>query len=271
MGGHLPIRPKRARELLPIFTREVTAMEIRDGFIVGIFNYCDRWCETCAFTSRCRLFADVVEMDAKADPNLKEVADAPPLPEEMPVPSDVEGPPAPPSWMKDMIQEMNAAAEDPTIVVDPPPQPPPEHLLIEARADDYFTRAHGWLRARSIAMNDPADPCAVINWFHLQIVVKVHRAIRGLAEGGPDVRDWPPDHDGSAKVALLGIDRSHAAWLVAIERGVVTRAEAEPFVADLVWLGDSLERVFPNARAFVRPGLDEPDEVSMLIAREGTL
>ena len=23
-------------------------MEIRDGFIVGIFNYCDRWCETCA-------------------------------------------------------------------------------------------------------------------------------------------------------------------------------------------------------------------------------
>src|SRR6185503_16937586 len=25
-------------------------VEVRDGFIVGIFNYCDRWCETCAFT-----------------------------------------------------------------------------------------------------------------------------------------------------------------------------------------------------------------------------
>jgi hypothetical protein len=246
-------------------------MEIRDGFIVGIFNYCDRWCETCAFTSRCRLFADVAEMDAKLDPSLKEVAEAPPLPEEMPASSEVEGPPPPPPWMKDMIQEMNAAAEDPTIVVDPPPQPPAGHLLIEARADDYFTRAHGWLRARSIAMNDPADPCAVINWFHLQIVVKVHRAIRGRAEDRPEFRDWPPDHDGSAKVALLGIDRSHAAWLVAIERGLVTRAEADPFVADLVWLGDALERVFPNARAFVRPGLDEPGEVSMLIAREGAL
>jgi hypothetical protein len=246
-------------------------MEIRDGFIVGIFNYCDRWCETCAFTSRCRLFADVAEMDARHDPNLKEVVEAPPLPEEVRVPSGVEAPPLPSQWMKDLIQEMNEAADDPTLAVDPPPQPPPAHLLIEARADDYFTRAHGWLRERSIVMNDPADPIAVINWFHLQIVVKVHRAIRGLAEDGPRFRDWPPDHDGSAKVALLGIERSHAAWLIAIERGAVTRAEAEPFVSDLVWLGDALEGVFPNARAFVRPGLDEPEEVSMLIAREGRL
>jgi len=238
-------------------------MEIQDGFIVGIFNYCDRWCETCAFTSRCRLFADVAEIEAKLDPNLKDVVDAPPLPEEVP--------PPPPQWMTDMIQETNDAPNDPTLVVDPPREPPPEHRLIEARADDYFARAHAWLRARSIVLNDPGDPCAVINWFHLQIVVKVHRAIRGLAEHGHEAYDWPPDHDGSAKAALLGIDRSHAAWLVAIERGIVTRADAAPFVADLVSLGDALERVFPNARAFVRPGLDEPDEVSMLIAREGQL
>jgi hypothetical protein len=240
-------------------------MEIRDGFIVGIFNYCDRWCETCAFTSRCRLFADVAEIEARLDPNLKDVADAPPLPEDMP--------PPPPQWMKETIQEMNEAASDSALAVDLPPraEPPPEHLLIEARADDYFTRAHAWLRTRAIALNDAGDPCAVINWFHLQIVVKVHRAIRGLAEHGPEAHDWPPDHDGSAKVALLGIDRSHAAWLDTIERGLVTRADAEPFITDLVWLGDTLERVFPNARAFVRPGLDEPDEVLMLMAREGGL
>jgi hypothetical protein len=237
-------------------------MEIRDGFIIGIFNYCDRWCETCAFTSRCRLFADVAEIEAKLDPNLKEVVDAPSPPEEVPPPEQ---------WMTEMLQEMNDAENDPMRTVDPPREPPPEHRLIEARADDYFTRVHTWLRPRSIVLNDPGDPVAVINWFHLQIVVKVHRAIRGLAGDGPPFRDWPPDHDGSAKVALLGIDRSHAAWLIAIERGVITRAEADTFVSDLVWLGDSLERVFPKARAFVRPGLDEPDEVSMLIAREGSL
>jgi hypothetical protein len=239
-------------------------MEVRDGFIVGIFNYCDRWCETCAFTSRCRLFADVAEIEAKLDPNLKQVVDAPPLPEEIP--------PPPPQWVKEMIQDMNAAADDPTLETEEHRrQPPPEHLLIEARADDYFTRAHAWLSARAFPLNDVADPCAVINWFHLQIVVKVHRAIRGLAEDQPSDRDWPADYDGSAKVALLGIERSHTAWLDATERGVIVRSDAEGFIADLAWLGDALECVFPNARAFVRPGFDEPDEVSMLVAREGAL
>jgi len=240
-------------------------MEIRDGFIVGIYNFCDRWCETCAFTSRCRLFADVAEIEAKCDPNLKDVVDAPPLPQDVP--------PPPPKWMQELIDEMNQAADDPAAAEAYDRQrrkPPPEHLLIEGRADDYFTRAHTWLRARdSIAVNDPSDPCAVINWFHTQILVKIHRALYGLAEDDPRERDWPPDHDGSAKIALLGIDRSHAAWLTLVERRLATDADVAPFVADLVWLGDHLERVFPNARGFVRPGLDEPDEVSMLLAKEG--
>ena len=27
-----------------------------DNFIPEIFNYCDRWCERCTFTSRCRSY-----------------------------------------------------------------------------------------------------------------------------------------------------------------------------------------------------------------------
>jgi hypothetical protein len=237
-------------------------MEVRDGFIIGISNYCDRWCETCAFTSRCRLFADAAEIEAKLDPGLKEIVDAPPLPEDVPSP--------PPQWMKEMIAEMNAATEDPALdaLQQPRREPPPEHLLVESRADDYFTRVHAWVRERSFS-NDPTDPCAVITWFHLQIMVKMHRAIHGLAEDGPGPHDWPPDHDGSAKVALIGIDRSHAAWLELADRGNASQGEVAPFIADLVWLGESLERIFPKARAFVRPGLDEPDAVSMLLAREG--
>ena len=33
-------------------------METQDGFIVGVYNYCDRWCERCPLTSRCRVFAE---------------------------------------------------------------------------------------------------------------------------------------------------------------------------------------------------------------------
>ena len=112
------------------------------------------------------------------------------------------------------------------------------------------------------------DPAAVIDWFHALIGAKVHRALHGLANDRPEERDWPPDHDGSAKVALLGIDRSHAAWLELVERGVASDAEVAPFIADLVWLGEALERVFPNARHFVRPAFDEPDEVSRLLSSD---
>jgi hypothetical protein len=238
-------------------------MDVRDGFIVGIFNYCDRWCEACAFTSRCRLFADVAETEAALDPNLKAVVDAPVLPQD--------APPPPPPWMEEMIREMNEAVTRVAVGEEherPLRPPPPEHLAIEARAKDYCFRAHRWLRARSYAALDPGDPCAVIGWFETMIPAKVHRAIRGLAEERPEERGWPADHNGSAKVALLGIERSHAAWLDLVARGIAVHGDVAPLIADLVWLGDALERVFPKARAFVRPGLDEPDEVAMLLVRE---
>ena len=76
------------------------------------------------------------------------------------------------------------------------------------------------------------------------------------------------DYDGSAKVALLGIERSHAAWLELVHRGLASPIDIEPLIADLIWLCDELERVFPHARAFVRPGLDQPDEVARLLAEE---
>ena len=236
-------------------------MEVREGFIVGIFNYCDRWCEACAFTSRCRLFADVAEIEASIDPGLKPVVDAPPLTRE--------AAPPPPPWMQELIAKMNEAclaAEDED---EPRHQDlPPVHRLIERRAEDYCVHVYSWLTAREYAGVSPADPCAVIEWFHTMIPAKVHRAIEGLAEGEPEECDWPPDHDGSAKVALLGIERSHAAWLTLVERGLVSEGEAAPFIADLVWLGEALERVFPKARTFVRPAFDEPDEVAKLLAQE---
>ena len=33
-------------------------MDTQDGFIVGIYNYCDRWCERCTLAGRCRVFAE---------------------------------------------------------------------------------------------------------------------------------------------------------------------------------------------------------------------
>jgi hypothetical protein len=238
-------------------------LEVRNGFIVGIFNYCDSWCAHCPFTSRCRLFADAAEIDASLDPNLKAVVEAPPLPEDIP--------PPPPAWLQELIDVMNAAASAPASSEEPEwiqPRVAPEHEHIDARATSYRARVRAWLRDDETSdMADVDRPRDVVAWFHTLIPARVHRALTGLACGDDDHLS-ARDHDGSAKVALVGIQRSHAAWLDLADRGRATDAEAASFIGDLIWLADELDRVFPRARAFVRPAFDEPDEVARLEAGE---
>jgi hypothetical protein len=233
-------------------------MELRDGFIVGIFNYCDRWCEACAWTSRCRLFADVARIEGSLDPNLRAIADASPLPRDVP--------PAPPKWMRAFLDELNEVANEPPSAEESPHARQPiarQHEALLARADGYLGQVHAWLRARDyFSASDAGDPRAVVSWFHTLIAAKIFRAVSGLREDSHDDNDGQADYDGSAKVALLGIERSHVAWLQMAERGFTTGAEAEPFIADLVWLGEQVDVVFPNARGFVRPAFDEPAAVA---------
>jgi hypothetical protein len=188
------------------------------------------------------VFADVAKMEASLDPNLKDIVDAPPAEEDPPLPE----------WLTFRAPEL-----------------PPEHQSIEARAREYGRRAHDWMDAHgTLSAADPGDPRAVIGWLLFFIPAKVHRALHGLALDVPEERDSPTDHDGSAKAALVAIDRSHGAWLDVVDQTPAWTAEIAPFIIDLIWLGDALERTFPNARAFVRPAFDEPDEVAKLLAED---
>jgi hypothetical protein len=111
------------------------------------------------------------------------------------------------------------------------------------------------------------DPVSVVYWFATLIGAKVNRALTGLVEYDGD-RSFPPDHEGSAKVALLSVDRSVTAWRDLMSIGRVSERRAGSFIADLEFLREALEMMVPKARDFVRPGLDEPDEVKMLDAAE---
>ena len=170
----------------------------------------------------------------------------------------------------DRCETESAANVWPRAIVDAPPFPdelPPAHAAIAARADVYGRRAYAWLKKSNTVTAAPVDSIAVISWFHMFIHVKVMRALHGLAEDDGPQRTWPADHDGSAKVALIGIDRSQAAWFHLATCGHITVVDAMPFIEDLMWLSAALEDVFPNARAFVRPGFDEPEEVAKLLSR----
>lgn len=240
-------------------------MDVCDGFIVGIYNYCDRWCERCSLTSYCSVFATRAEAEALLDPQLKAIAEAPPLPEEVP--------PAPPAWLQELLDDVEQASLDAASGQGSVPAPralPAEHRAIQTRAEEYARRAHEWLTARQAGSDErPTDGHEVIDWFHMLIAVKIHRALSVRPGQEPEDPGWPSDRDGSAKVALLGMDRSRAAWRDLADRGLVAAEYADRFIADLMWLEGALERARPKARAFVRPAFDEPEEVARLLATEG--
>ena len=67
----------------------------------------------------------------------------------------------------------------------------------------------------------------------------------------------PRDSDGSAKVALLGIDRSLVAWTRMRQHFPKRADNILDILVDLERLRRLTEKTFPNARAFKRPGFDE--------------
>jgi hypothetical protein len=102
------------------------------------------------------------------------------------------------------------------------------------------------------------DSEQVILRYHTLILTKINRAVRQLFEcEPPHPADLIHDINGSAKVALIAMDRSIAAWWRM--RGLFpghNRAIMK-FLVLLAQLKDATQHVFVNARDFVRPGFDE--------------
>ncbi len=215
-----------------------------NSFIDGIYNYCDRWCERCRFTARCRVFAmhskhDAAGMDpfesvtaslAEARGTLQHAA--------VECGVDLGAPPAADDLAREEAQAALAAGHP---------------LTVAAR--EYMETARA--RVGTLALDGPAGPLEVIQWFHTMIFVKVHRAVSGRLHDEIDL-EWPSDADGSAKVALMGIDESLVAWTDVSSALPGKLTAILPVIEHLDRLRRALEDAFPNARAFLRPGFDAP-------------
>ncbi|HEU4771472.1 MAG TPA: hypothetical protein VFS68_04880, partial [Candidatus Udaeobacter sp.] len=129
----------------------------------------------------------------------------------------------------------------------------------------YANNASDWFRGLDLAgQNEQSeqleDAREVIQWYQYQIAVKIMRALSCRSDGWedePDMADFPKDSDGSAKVALIGIDRSIAAWRW-MQLSLPDRmGSIVPLILQLERLRKRVEKGFPEARDFVRPGFDE--------------
>jgi len=240
-------------------------------FIPGIYNYCDRWCERCAMTSRCLNYAMGEEEDddpAARDINNQAFWDK--LGESFRLTLEM---------VRETAEEMGIDLDD----IDPEDDHEEERLKDEMAesheccrlAKDYSLMAKNWFdEARKLfgvreegerEEQDPEegsleDAVQVVHWYQHQIYVKLMRAVRGqLEDRFEDLDEFPKDSDGSAKVALIGIDRSIGAWGEIREHMPAGKDKALDIIRQLITLRKKTEKAFPEARNFVRPGLDRID------------
>ena len=71
--------------------------------------------------------------------------------------------------------------------------------------------------------------------------------------------EYPKDSDGSAKVSLIGIDCSMAAWGELRNVFPIQGKETLDMLVHLDGLRKRVEKAFPDAREFIRPGFDKID------------
>lgn len=258
---------------------KLTNMAENPNNIPGIYNYCDRWCERCAFTSRCLNFQMGEEMRERKEINdlnnekfwedmnnifnithdlLNEMA------EEQGIDlTQIE-------WTEE--DEVNERKLDDSVR---------NHACAKA-SKEYYEVVEMWFRTheeifklKEIELNEQLqlglpsanpekdavtikDAIEVISYYLFFMNVKIMRALHGKLEDRVDLLDeFPKDSDGSAKIALIAMDRSISAWGKLMKHLPDNEDEILEFLVLLERLRNMSEKEFPDARKFVRPGFDE--------------
>ena len=226
--------------------------------IPGIYNYCDSRCHRCPFNDRCLTYLETCETEAqgadRTDSTIVELLGTS-LQRSLEVITEVA---RRRGIDLDGLAELARAGS-----IDDEPDPHRQDPLV-VQAQEYGHLAWRITNALAPVVEVRGDPLVVdavetIGWFSSLVSAKIYRAVSGQADRSDADEDIQTDHDGSAKVALIGIAESRAAWAVLMEQG---KATADGVPAQAVRMLDALDEAvrarFPLALDFVRPGFDEP-------------
>jgi hypothetical protein len=245
-----------------------------EQFISGIYNYCDRWCERCTMRNKCLSFAmdpDLrTEKSSRTDLNNEEFWQG--MHESF-------------ELAFELLQE---SAEKWGIDLNAPSDPECEKrerrrerrierdpLLKDAMA--YAEAVDAWMderktlfgekirqAEREVEMELPGhDPLPealalheaveVLRWYQYFLYPKISRAMNGLLE---DERDMMDDVLGSARIALIAIERSIGAWQT-LGRVLQQSDDVLELQIRLTRIKTELEKRIPQAMSFKRPGFDD--------------
>ena len=245
-------------------------MAAEPKLIPGISNYCDRWCERCAFTLRCREFRLETEETGPGDalPNFdalnlpfwQEMGEA--LVQAMRLVRQIA---AKEGIDSDELREETVLSELPESFQHDAREHPCAiaALLYAGMVNEWFATADELSETnKSLLTNPPRvleEPIQVIRHYQYFIYPKIVRAVEGrLSKHAAAGTEMDTDACGTAKVTLIAIDRSLAAWSMLYSEYPALEDNTLSTLLHLDRLLRSLELVFPAARAFLRPGFDTP-------------
>jgi hypothetical protein len=262
-----PKPPSTSRENM---NKEKLLKQAKDPkYISGIYNYCDRWCERCQFTSRClnctlvkEQFGDLQAVDEFNEKFWKKYSeilqDTLALVKEMASEEGID--------IEEVCKNEDAIEE---IILQPDIISHLSKKYAES-VDDWFDSNTNSFYEKEVELNrirllsskhNPAkeateitDAIGIIRWYQYQVHVKLVRARESAVEEARYEDGFPKDSDGSAKVALIGIDRSIAAWKILSTHLPTDKAKLIHLIELLEKLKDRAENRFPCARNFIRPG-----------------
>jgi hypothetical protein len=251
----------------------LTQLAENPDLISGIYNYCDRWCERCPFTSRCLVYATEQVDDDRFSPESRDLSneafwrrlstifqETREMVEE---------------WAKEAGIDLKAIPDDDYVQTRKRKRQQVDHHPLAKAGKKYASATTDWFREfdQTLELSDVKAPESdfekaeqlqdareIIYWYQYQIALKTMRALSGKNDEekfADDGTAFPKDSDGSAKVALIGIDRSIAAWRL-VQLAVENRSPSIiVLILQLERLRQRIEKVFPDARNFIRPGFDE--------------
>ncbi len=253
--------------------RTLTELAGNPDLISGIYNYCDRWCERCPFTSRCLVYATEKGDEAEA-PEIRDITNEAFWQKLGSIFQEAQEMIA--AWAEEAGVDLTEIDEEREAQKKKRHTDAARHQLALA-GKEYANAVTEWFRemSQTVTSSDVApdetdlaqweqfqDASEVIHWYQYQIAVKTMRSLSSRsheedpAEWEPN-ESYPKDSDGSAKVALVGMDRSINAWRLIQLCLPEKAASVIPLILRLEQLRQRTEREFPDARDFIRPGFDE--------------
>lgn len=255
-------------------------MKVNTNHIPGIYNYCDRWCERCHFTSRCAVYEDTSDIP----------------PEELDIQNKA-------FWdrlsnnFKEMLELLQKGAAEHGIDLNAISEEEEQEIQRKEKnnrelaekhplsmlSKQYIKDAHQWLEDKqaleekeeeliqhfTLGIQDEEqtkeiaasikDCLEIIQWYIFFIHVKFMRAISGRLEetGWEEENGFPKDSDGSAKIALIATDRSMQAWMQLSYHLPQEEDQILTLLSQLQKIKVLGEKEFPEAWKFIRPGFDE--------------